>query len=251
MEMQMRGWYLWVDVEMVSLWTKLKKHKEHTKTLWHWNFKNSRNLVRYCCWTSVPLDSDLSCDGGPWDVRAVPEASAGGNFGDLDSRSPKLPPAEGQLWHPKDHHHKIDQYIAQIQDHVHHGRVIAGIHLVNHLQSLFPLIYHGPCGMTNCRAEGMDGWTTAPKNGGWSRLGQTILQTSRTLLFMWLMWVLCFCGDIMMKQLMRKTQTYYDPHSFRNHRSKTKCSSPPKTKHTQLHQEKPVPRKHLPNKKAN
>ena len=24
--------------------------------MWHWNFKSSRDLARYCCWTSIPLD---------------------------------------------------------------------------------------------------------------------------------------------------------------------------------------------------
>ena len=33
-----------------------KTSKQIKDTLWHWNFKCSRNLARYCCWTSVPLD---------------------------------------------------------------------------------------------------------------------------------------------------------------------------------------------------
>ena len=65
MEMQILGWYLWIAGEMVSFTMGVfeknaqktaKTSKQIKDTLWHWNFKCSRNLARYCCWTSVPLD---------------------------------------------------------------------------------------------------------------------------------------------------------------------------------------------------
>ena len=47
----------WWNGECLKELPNTSKISKQTKdTLKHWNFKSSRNLVRYCCWTSVPLD---------------------------------------------------------------------------------------------------------------------------------------------------------------------------------------------------
>ena len=67
MEMQITGLIpvnrLWNgEFHHVSLWKNcqniitVETSKQTKDTLKHWNFKSSRNLVRYCCWTSAPLD---------------------------------------------------------------------------------------------------------------------------------------------------------------------------------------------------
>ena len=112
---------------------------------------------------------------------------------------------------------------------------------MNHLQSLFPLIYHGPCGMTNCRTKG---WTAGQRprkmevEVGWGRQSYKLpglYCSCDSCEFFVFVAILCssLCGR------WKHTIIIYNPHSFRNHRIKTKCSSPPKTKHTQLHQKSP------------
>ena len=112
---------------------------------------------------------------------------------------------------------------------------------MNHLQSPFPLIYHGPCGMTNCRTKG---WTAGQRprkmevEVGWGRQSYKLpglYCSCDSCEFFVFVAILCssLCGR------RKHTIIIYNPHSFRNHRIETKCSSPPKTKHTQLHQKSP------------
>ena len=76
----------------VSLWKKCKKASKTWKqikdTLWHSNYKCSRNLARYCCWTSVPLDlqscrpqkppgTALTSQGPPLQDRSVHSPNLG------------------------------------------------------------------------------------------------------------------------------------------------------------------------------